>query len=307
MAHRPDVEPTLRGTIRSHDGADEQRGYYGWSRFGGDALPVPAGANAIADHLGDTRLRVWSDGPRLRTESLDGQVNIIAGTETVWLFDREHEAPVASPRDALRYWGGGTNLLHRREPAWTVELAPPSHQTYPQQLVVDAETGLVLQQRNDGFGSVDEWMELAVGEPLDAGLFEWDGRSRDYRDEQRHQAAEGEAEHAALVEAQQAWFAANVTAEPLRAEFTLEVAYVHEYDQVTGSFQASLGQHHVGMLARRPHSVEPWDLRWAEIQHRWSSARWDWALNFHHDQPTSESVEAILRQLDPEARPIDPG
>jgi hypothetical protein len=88
----------------------------------------------------------------------------------------------------------------------------------------------------------------------------------------------------------------------MRAEFTLDVAFVHEYDEASGSFQASLGAGQVGLLARRPHSMQPWDLGWSEIRHRRSSSRWDWALTFHADQPTPESIEALLRRLDPEAR-----
>jgi hypothetical protein len=193
MVEGPAVESTLRGVIRSFDGTDEQRHHFGWTAAAGDPRPVLAGAHPgdDPDDPGESFLRVWCDGPRLRTEGLDGQVFVIGGTDICWQFDLEDERPLASPRRALRYWAGGTQLLERRaaadflgddftrptgpvtattflgRAAWAVELAPPKHKPYPIQLVIDAETGRVLQQRNDGFGSVDEWVELAVGERAD--------------------------------------------------------------------------------------------------------------------------------------------
>ncbi|HZE48712.1 MAG TPA: hypothetical protein VE074_04070, partial [Jatrophihabitantaceae bacterium] len=186
---------------------------------------------------------------------------------------------------------GATTFLGRT--AWTVELAPPRHKPHPIQLVVDSETGLVLQQRNDGFGSVDEWAEFVVGEPLDPALFTWVGPTRSAED----QHAERQARHDADLAARRQWFSDNVTRSPLRVEFAI-TPFIHEYDERTGSFQARLGEFRGGMLARRPRSSEPWDLGWSETQHRWSTARWDWALTFYGDQqPTASSVEALKQQL----------
>ncbi len=89
---------------------------------------------------------------------------------------------------------GATTFLGRT--AWTVELAPPDHKPFPLQLVVDAETGLILQQRNDGFGSVDEWIEFVVGEPIPPDLFVWDGPARTVHDEQVRMHAAHEADDA---------------------------------------------------------------------------------------------------------------
>jgi hypothetical protein len=320
MVHAPDPEPTLRGAIRSWPGEDERAQAYGWTAFAGEPLPVFTGIRPTVDEqkAAAQPIRVWRDGQRLRIEEPDGTINLIVGDTTCWQFDRDHDAPLASSGTALRYAGSGTELLTRREPdaftgddftrptgpvgattflgrpAWTVELAPPPHKPHPLQLVVDAETGIVLQQRNDGFGTVDEWVEFVVGDHLDPALFSWDGPARSAED----QRAEMNAELAADEAQRRRWFTDNVTELPLRVELSFAVL-VHEYDDTTGAFQASLGDGHIGMLARRPRSDEPWDLHWAETQHRWQTTRWDWALTFYQDQPTPDGIEALKRQLDP--------
>ncbi|MGQ0631291.1 MAG: hypothetical protein ACT4P1_09625 [Sporichthyaceae bacterium] len=125
-------------------------------------------------------------------------MNLIVGDDTCWQLERGHNDPITKPASSVHYFYGGTELLRRRgaedflgddftrptgpvgstvfpgRPAWTVELAPPPHKPHPLQLVVDAETGIVLQERNDGFGSVDEWVEFVVGEIFDEGLFTYD-------------------------------------------------------------------------------------------------------------------------------------
>jgi hypothetical protein len=324
MVHGPDPEPTIRGAIRSDSGGDAS---VGWIAYSGGHVPVIAGQRrdagpaAVSDPRVDwPPIRVWRDGRRIRIEEPDGGVNLIADGQTCWQFDRDEPAPIAASREQLNFSISGTGLLERRaaqsflgtdftrptgpigattflgRAAWTVELAPPSHKPHPQQLVIDAETGIVLQQRNDGFGSVEEWVEFVVGEPIDPALFQWDGPVRTQADQQAIWAAEHEAE----VTRQRTWFAANVTARPLRVVFDLEVAvrYVHEFDEETGAFQASLGERFGGMLARRPRSQEPWELDWAETQYQWSNDQWDWAMTFHDEvQPTPASIEALKRQL----------
>ena len=205
--------------------------------------------------------------------------------------------PLLSPRQALQFAGRGTGLLARREaqallgddftrptgsvgstsflgrPAWTVELAPPVHKPHPIQLVVDAETGIVLQQRNDGLGMVDEWTELVVGETFDAALFRWDGPVRSRQDGQ----VERRRQHEADLVRRRDWFEANVAGLPLLVELELSVL-VHEWDEDTGAFQASLGESFLGSLARRPRSDMKWELGWSGNPQRWSDDRWDWAI-----------------------------
>ncbi len=224
---------------------------------------------------------------------------------------------MASPRNAVQYAGSGTQLLTRREAnefagddftrptrrpigsttflgrrAWTVELAPPAHKPYPLQLVVDAETGVVLQQRNDDFGAVDEWVEFVAGESFDPNLFRWDGPTRPPQDWEHLRKAEHEADGAR----RRTWFTGNVAPLPLRVELDLTV-WVHEYDD-DGAFQASVGADPIGMLARRPRSTDPWDLGWSDTQHTWSTQRWDWALSIVSDGGlTPSGLDALKRQL----------
>lgn len=157
--------------------------------------------------------------------------------------------------------------------------------------MIDAETGLVLQQRNDDFGSVDEWVEISVGEPLDEELFRWHGPSvpwtRDWPDPEQ----EWRAHRATGME----WFRANVAPLPLRLELDLGVfVHVHEPD---GSFEAGIGEHHVGSLARRPTSTEDWELGWHEVQHRWSADGWDWALSIHEAHLTEAGLASLKQAL----------
>ncbi len=93
------------------------------------------------------------------------------------------------------------------------------------------------------------------------------------------------------------WFTSNVAALPIRAEMNVSVT-VHEYDVDTGAFQASLGDSHVGMLARRPvGEIGEWELGRSPIQRRWSDGRWEWALTFYRDEITDEGLRSLQRQL----------
>lgn len=259
--------------------------------------------------------RVWRSGRRVRLERPDGRPSLIVGEERCWQFRGDDPVPVESPSSVVAYQGNGTQLLHRRpaaeftgddftrptgpvghttflgRDAYTVELAPPAHKPYPVQLVVDGETGLVLQQRNDGFGSVDEWAEIVVGEQLDDQLFRWQGPARSEADERAEHEREWQAERAERTD----WFRVNVAPLPLRLELDVEVhVHVHEPD---GSFEASIGESHLGALARRPSSPDIWQLGWSEVQHRWTSDGWDWALSIYDDQLTEAGLARLKQAL----------
>ena len=267
----------MRGVLHSYQGSQPEQGV-GWVAMAGEPMPVFAGIG-IAEEDGERtgyRLRVWRDGRRVRICQLDGTPNLIVNEEYCWQFQPGEPMPVRSPARAVRYGVSGTDLLTRRDPndfagddftrptgpvgattflgrpAWTVELAPPPHKPFPLQLVVDAETGMILQERNDDIGSVDEWTEFVVGESLPEDLFSWDGPNRLEIDVQ----ARRKAEHDAMIRRRSEWFIANVASLPLRLELEMDVL-VHEYDEDTGAFQASLGTQHIGMLAPSGRSPSP--------------------------------------------------
>lgn len=313
MLDGPNPEPTVRGvTPHHHPDPDEH-----WVAWAGPSRPVLIGLGPGDDDA--ARQRVWRDGRRLRVEESDGRVAVIADEHTCWQFDRDHDAPPAAPRRHLWLHGPGSGLLIRPRPeefagdgstrsigpvgattflgrpAWTVELAPPPHKPDPVRLVVDAATGTVLRRSSDGTAAVDEWAEFVVGEELDPELFTWPGPVRTPEDQQ----AELRAEWDASAAPGRAWFAENVTAQPLRVELELQVL-VHEYDDVTGAFEATVGSQPIGSRARRPRSEDPWDLRWDAVQHRWATPRWDWALTFFEDEATPDGVTALQRRLGPD-------
>ncbi|MDX6255802.1 MAG: hypothetical protein QOJ11_2136 [Frankiales bacterium] len=307
----PVPEPTLRGAIRSFDGDDESRGRHGFFGRAGTPLPVFAwhGVGAPAPY------RVWRDGLLVRMERPDGSPSLIVGSELCWQFHADGRV-VASPLSALRYGGQGTDLIWHQagerlfgpyarkplgpveattflgRPAWTVELGPPPGKAFHSRWVVDAETGILLQDHNTTLGSVDEWVELVVGEPLEPALFSYDGPSITEADAQAATMAQHERELAERRE----WLLANVVSLPLRVELASTVQ-LHAWDDETGAFEASLGEAGYGSLARRPRSDTEWDLRWHDVGHRWSDDRWDWALSLHQEQLTEAGLEALKRQL----------
>lgn len=326
MVDGPDLP--VHGVISSRMGNPPQN-YAGWAEFSGPLFPrfadwnpaeevetewVPP-ENAELAEVEPTLTRVWRAGRRVRLERPPGHPLLIVDDHDCWQFRHEGRMPVHLPNNSVYYEGGGIELLHRRgvnsfagggfsrptgpvgtttflgRPAYTVELAPPSHQPFPIQLVVDAETGLVLQQRNDGLDSADEWVEIAVGEPLDDEVFRWQGPSISRAEEE----AEDERRHRVDLAERVDWFQANVAALPLRVELDLSVhVHVHQPD---GSFEASIGERHLGMLARRPSSDADWQLRWDKVQHRWSADGWDWALSWHGDPLTDAGLDSIKQAL----------
>lgn len=276
----------------------------------GSTVPGPPDADAEP-----VLTRAWRSGRRVRLERPDGRPSLLVGERSCWQFRGDDPVPVESPSSAVAYQGNGTQLLRRREAseftgddftrptgpvgrttflgrdAYTVELAPPAHKPFPIQLVVDAETGLVLQQRNDGFGSVDEWVEIVVGEHLDDQLFRWQGPSRSEADERAEHEREWQADLAARAQ----WFRDNVAPLPLRLELDLGVL-LHEHGP-DGSFQASIGEGGLGMLARRPSSDQEWQLGWSRVQHRWTEGGWDWALSMDGAELSDAGLAALKRAL----------
>jgi len=313
MVDGPDLP--VRGVVRCRYADDEaRRGGTGW--VSGMRPVVLTGGGA-----GDNGVRVWRDGPRLRVERMDGSPLMISDGHTSWRFSDEHPDPLEYVDADVRYLGNGTELLERRDAtdwvgndftkptgpigrvvflgrdAWAVELAPPSHKPFPIQIVVDRETGLTLQSRNDGAGVVDEWVEFEVGGTFDDALFTFSGPVRSAEEERRRQRSSHEED----ASRRRDWFRANVSGEPLTVDVRadLSVRHVHTLDETTGAFEARLGDDRTisGFLTRRPRSAEPWLLRIADPVHRWSTRNFDWALAVHGVELADGELDRLQAQL----------
>ena len=311
MVHGPTLP--VHGRMRTVAGEDEAAGWFAW---GGMDRPVIAGMRGAANPEATdwaTPIRLWWDGVRLRVEEPDGAVDVIADADTCWQWEQGSDVPVTAARELLRLSPGAIGLLERRSAdsfldddftrptgpvgvtnylgrtAWTVELAPPSDKPHPTQLVVDAETGLVLQKRNDGFGFREEWIEFETAEHFDDALFRWDGAVREREIDQ----PPGRAEHEEDMARRNEWFEANVATLPIPLELAADV-HIFRYED-DGAFEGQIG----GMLivARRPTSDSAWDLEWHAVDHRWSTDRWDWALQFDQTSLTERGLQRLKRHL----------
>lgn len=305
MAVGTGADPSLRGVVRVREPEEVEDEYVDATST---TVDIPHHGRYV---LRDESCRVFMRGELARRERPDGSPLGIVGDSTVWVWEDDGELPVAYPRH-LAMWGWPDNVLtSRREldswsrndfthptgqpapttflgrSAWSVELRPPPHKPFPLSLVVDAETGLVLSQRNEGFGSFVEWEELQVGLELPDDLFIWDGPTLPPRDRD----AEREAERQAELSEQAEWmsrYGMNTPSVLLPVEM-----YLHETSE-DGTFFASLRTDLHASLARRPESTAPWDPRMS-YPHltRWTAGGYDWCLGT--SRPLSDEVIAQLR------------
>lgn len=289
MVHGPSI--AMSGRIREVPG--QARRGIGWVRMGGDPHPV------FARGAGD-EVDAWCWGDRFRLAEPDGRVTLICDGVTAWSFGEPDAPALESPRDHVELGLTGTDLLVRStaerwladdftrptgapvrttylgRDAWEVELAPPSHKPSPMQVVVDAESGMVLQQRNDAQGYVSEWSELTVSSTLDVELFTWDGPVVSWDAQRRERHRELEAEQAR----RDGWALEQLGTESLVVSIEARLT-VHRLED-DGTLYASLQP--IGSLLRRPASEEEWpegdgDPEGDEPVHRWRADGWDWALH----------------------------
>jgi hypothetical protein len=239
--------------------------------------------------------RVLLDGDRARLGDDRGEPWLITDGTTMW---RRGESGMVAGGFRPGAWAGqGSELAHHRSredvhvfgfgepigpieaveylgrPAWRFAFAAPKHKPYDMQVVIDAGTGLILEQR---FGpvSVARWTTFTAGGPVDPAMFRWDGPVTTAAELRAARQRESEADLAR----RRVWFAEQVSDQPLFGDQPVEVT-LHGWKD-DGSFEASFGGGGVdGTLARRPRSSDWWNLGWAEVTHRWSDERWDWALS----------------------------
>ncbi|MCZ4537831.1 hypothetical protein O4159_20720 [Gordonia terrae] len=277
-------------------------------------------------------LQVWRDEPKVRVESMDGRPLVIFNGQTVWRFAHRESLPVQGAGREMGYVGPGRELLvtqpasrwvgndfttpdgpirdieYLGRPCWEVHLSPPAHKPHPMQLIVDQQTGAILQQRNDGFDIAVSFIEFTAGIPISQNTFEWDGPVRpprrlpdtdDFRSSFIPSQGHRKDEH-------QAWFAEHVTTSPLTIQITatFTVTHLYHYDD-DGSFDAEIsGAGFIGgRLARRPRTSTIWHLNFrTDAPQAWSTTQHDWALELYTgplDQPSLATVQHLLHANEP--------
>ncbi len=257
-----------------------------------------------------TIVLVHRAGTRSRLADENGTPWLLTDGDTMWR--RRDGGMVAEPHQGDAWADNGSDLAGRRSreetdlfgfgqpigpitrteflgrAAWRFAFAAPAHKPYDMHVVVDADTGLVLEQRF-GDSSVARWTEFVTDERVDPALFRWDGPSTTV-DALR---AAGQREHDADMAARAAWFAEHVTAQPLSTAGEGVEVMLHDWDS-DGGFQAWLDGGLSGSLARRPRSGAWWPLEWSDVTHRWSDEQWDWALSiWDEDESTSFDAAAV--------------
>jgi hypothetical protein len=264
-------------------------------------------------------VEAFRDGRRTRLSGEDGEPWLISDGVTTWR--RGDDGMVASTYDGESWAGQGTELAARRtredvdlfgfgtpigpfeqidyltRPAWRFRFAAPSHKPFDMRVVVDDETGLVLEERF-GDHSMARWTTFQTDAPMTDDLFTWNGPTRTRSDLQ----ADGRREHEQDMARRAAWFSDKIT--PMTLELAGEPVEVtlHDWDD-DGRFEASLDGSISGSLARRRRSETWWGLGWSDVTHKWSDETWDWALTIWDgdDQgrtATQGHITAVRRWLE---------
>ncbi len=277
-------EPSIRGMVRSVD---------------------PTTADS------DGRARVWRDGILARVENPSGRPMLIVGSERAWRFGERQAVPPETASVEARTNFHGAGLLWRRpaqsflgndftrptgpawstrlldRPAWEVELAPPSHKSYPIQLVVDAETGIVVSSAT----TVSDRSTSGPSSSLVSGWVQLSSRGTG----QSAMRVKRATPSTGLTWRNGGTGSPNMWPRSLCPSAWKSTSTCTRTTRRQGHSKASIEFGGVGTLARRPRSSKAWNLHWQEIQHRRTDDKWDWALSMYHAE-FSEQGFALLRQ-----------
>jgi hypothetical protein len=152
--------------------------------------------------------RVARRGVQYRCESLDGRIHAIRGDDGFWSRGDGNAGPSFRParwgfalvqppfrppgppddyqfgtarpdadrwegEDFTRPTGPARPVSFLGRPAYEIELAPPPHKPWPIQIVIDADTGLLLRSANAALDTSFEWIELDTDAHLPDALFAW--------------------------------------------------------------------------------------------------------------------------------------
>ena len=180
----------------------------------GPRHPVSVRGRILSEVVGEppTHTDVVRDGPRSRLSGTRGDPWLVSDGATTW--ERwDGTEMVASPYSGEHWHGDGSELACRRSreevelfdfgtpigpiervrclerDAWSFRFASPPHKPCDMRVVVDAETGLVLEQRFGDY-AVSRWTDFRVGEPAPDDLFVWDGPAATWEEQSERRADE---------------------------------------------------------------------------------------------------------------------
>lgn len=305
----PQPDLVVQGVVST----DERELYFGEVRSEHQAPPLrPV---VLADDDGPATLDVRIQGERLRLDHPNGSPYFVVGDEYAWLFEDDPHRPYRDDADRVHYVGTITSLVTRPDadrfegtdftrptgpvtateylgrPAWEVELAPPSHKPFPLTYVVDAETGLLLQQRNERAGLLAGWVTFTVGGEFADSVFDWDGPVIT----EHEQATAHLAEHNADMLRRAEWVEQNVAPQPVTMELT-HTGSIHVYHwEADGSFDGSVGEP-VASFSRRPAGRTDFPSG-DGTTYEWTSGDWRWQVGTYDATMTPAALRSLQEQL----------
>ncbi|OZE24616.1 hypothetical protein CH256_20040 [Rhodococcus sp. 05-2254-6] len=304
----------LRGTIEEvHEAGSPESFRHGFAYSGTPPVLIRPEDNC----------RVWRSGRRTRVERIDGSPIFISDGTRAWDFTGPADRPRVGPLGRVIYLGPSQFLLQQRSTAewagnefaqptgpvetvefagrkcWTVRLAPPEDKPYPLRIWVDVESGFILGDRIDEVGIGSQFVELAVGEPIDEALFAWDGPA--YTTEEYQKLLEDESR--ALRHEHVQWFTDQVASTPLTVRAPLDFTPEDVRIADNGGFDTSSRR---TFLGRRPRSDEGWAPMWRVTHYVWSTQDWDWAAGAFDTELDDAAILELQQSLHP-GDPVDRG
>jgi len=233
--------------------------------------------------LDGDRFRVWKHGPRMRIETLDGQLASIREADRVLTWVDGQELPIALPPQAYAFDDeeAAWNLLRRMQhheldlserrvagpvergerfgrPTATVTLDHTYHEDSALTLVVDALNGMPYEVIEDG-DRVLRWLEVEIVDAVDEDLLRWEGET-----------------------STAGWFA-----------YTSDLEVSDDSDE---SLIGGVEWFHP-VVFRRERSDAPWpqhEMGSPAIVAQWSDATHDWQVSLDPDDALSEESHAAV-------------
>ncbi|MFZ2176227.1 MAG: hypothetical protein WAW17_19755 [Rhodococcus sp. (in: high G+C Gram-positive bacteria)] len=287
------------------------------------------GEDPVLPRLRPGGVRLYRWGRQSRIESMEGDLLFVSDGDTAWFFTSDPHRPRCTALRNVQFKGPGRELVitrpvshwvgdHHARPTgpvtdldclgrrcWSVDLAPRESRAMPRpslRLVVDADSGAVLEQHSGDGVTGAAFADVTVGSPIDPALFTWDGP---VVTDLESRALAGKGPSHQWDESMQ-WFRENITAEPIRVPVLMDFTppLVDLTDRESGAFSAPLGPnlcggHSAGWLIRRLRSKEPWKVKTHGYQVAWSTEDFDWACHISRGTLDAAAIAVLQQQLHP--------